>query len=86
MPDSTRKRIEWYPGDAALEALQVATEKYPRLRQQALLDFIFLAGLSALTHQHWQPPALHGADRHRWRLPAALQRDEKAQRRTTPDR
>jgi hypothetical protein len=54
------------PGRAALDALKIAKEKYPALGKQELIDKLVICGLSALLHQHWQPPSLYGKDRDKW--------------------
>jgi hypothetical protein len=49
MPSSaTRFRINWCPGDAALEAVQIAERMYPHLRRQEVIDRLVLTGLWAL--------------------------------------
>ena len=72
MPKSQRMRIDYMPGPAALEALDLAAAMLPGLRSQALLDKLVITGLSALAYRHWQPPHLYGRDRDRWKLPADL--------------
>lgn len=71
MPKTLRTRIDYMPGPAALEALGIAAEMFPDLRQQVLLDKLMITGLVAL---HWRMPALYGRDRDAWRLPADLHR------------
>lgn len=76
MPKTDRTRIDYMPGNAALEALQVAAAMFPHSRPQALIDRLVITGLSALKHQHWQPPRyLFGRDRDAWKLPAELRPD-----------
>ena len=66
MPKKDRARIDYMPGQAAFDALTLASEKYPNMRPQALIDKLLITGLCAL---HWKPPSLYGADRDRWQLP-----------------
>jgi len=68
MPTS-KNRIDWMPGPAALDALKEAEEKWPSLNRQALIDKLVLCGLSALLHEHCTPPAMHGNNRYRWQKP-----------------
>lgn len=63
---AARDRIDWMPGAAAKEALAEAERRFPGLRRQALIDKLVITAVSALTHTHWTPPALHGRDRDRW--------------------
>ena len=73
MPSSsTRPRIDWQPGDAALEALSVAESLFPHLRRQEVIDRLVITGLCALRHPPWAPPPLFGKSRDSWRLPASL--------------
>lgn len=69
MTKSERTRIDYMPGSAALEALQLAAAMFPDARPQALLDRLVITGLCAL---HWKAPALYGADRDRWQLPKVI--------------
>lgn len=69
MPDTTRLRLDYMPGAAALAALDRAASFFPSLARQALIDRLVICGLSALEHTHWQPPTLLGSNRDRWRLP-----------------
>jgi len=69
MPKSERTRIDYMPGNAALDALALAGEMFPNMRAQALIDRLVITGLCAL---HWKPPALYGSDRDSWRLPESL--------------
>jgi hypothetical protein len=72
MPKTDRTRIDYMPGAAALEALNVAAEMFPDTRPQALLDKLLITAVSALAHKHWQPPRLWGKDRDAWKLPDGL--------------
>lgn len=63
------RRIDYAPGPAASDALREAAELWPDLNLQAQIDRLVISGMSALKHQHWVPPALHGRQRQRWRLP-----------------
>ena len=69
MPKKDRTRIDYMPGQAAIEALGLASEMFPKLRTQALIDKLVITGLVAL---HWKPPGLYGTDRDRWELPEPL--------------
>jgi hypothetical protein len=69
MPKSDRTRIDYMPGNAALEALGLAGEMFPDARPQALLDKLVITGLCAL---RWKAPTLYGDDRDRWTLPGEL--------------
>lgn len=77
MPKLDRTRIDYMPGNAALDALALAAEMFPNLRNQALIDRLVITAVSALHHaaQHkpWQPPSMWGSDRDRWKLPISLQ-------------
>ena len=66
MTKKDRTRIDYMPGQAAFDALAVASELFPDMRPQALIDKLVITGLCAL---HWKPPMLYGADRDRWKLP-----------------
>ena len=76
MPKTERTRIDYMPGDAALDALALAEDMFPALRTQALVDRLVITAVSALHHaaQHepWQPPGMWGASRDRWKLPGNL--------------
>ncbi len=73
MPSVNRPRIDWMPGKAAQAALRTAEQRRPDLRQQALIDWIVIVGVSAIEHHPWCPPALHGRNRDTWiARPAAL--------------
>jgi hypothetical protein len=69
MAKKNRARIDYMPGLAAFDALGLASEMFPNLRPQALIDRLVITGLCAL---HWKAPALYGADRDRWKLPDEL--------------
>lgn len=66
MPKKNRTRIDYMPGQAAFAALGLASEMFPTMRPQALIDKLVITGLCAL---QWKPPMLYGADRDRWQLP-----------------
>ena len=51
MRKTGRTRIDYMPGAAALEALDIAAKMFPKTRPQALLDTLVIAGLSALAAQ-----------------------------------
>lgn len=72
MSKADRTRVDYMPGPAALEALQVAGDMFPDANAQALIDRLVITGLSALVHGHWEPPRLYGRDRARWKLPDGL--------------
>lgn len=74
MSKADRTRIDWMPGKAALAALSLAAEQFPKLRQQALIDRLVITAASALAHHQdrWTPPSLWGHDRDRWILPDNL--------------
>ena len=63
MPKTERTRIDYMPGNAALDALALAGEMFPDTRPQALLDKLVITAVSALAHKHWRPPSLWGRDR-----------------------
>ena len=48
MPKSDRTRIDYMPGDAALDALALAEGMFPALRTQALIDRLLITAVSAL--------------------------------------
>jgi hypothetical protein len=66
MAKKDRTRIDYMPGNAAFEALGLASDMFPTMRPQELIDKLVITGLCAL---HWKAPALYGADRDRWKLP-----------------
>ena len=72
MPKSDRIRIDYMPGPAALQALAIAETLLPNARQQELIDRLVITAVSALAHQHWQPPRLWGKDRDAWKLPEGM--------------
>ena len=72
MTKKDRTRIDYMPGNAALEALGLAGDMFPNARPQALLDKLVITAVSALAHEHWKPPALWGRDRDAWKLPDEL--------------
>ena len=77
MPKQDRTRIDYMPGNAALDALELAGEMFPDIRpQQALLDKLVITAVSALAHdrvyKRWEPPRLWGRDRDAWKLPDEL--------------
>ena len=75
MPKNDRTRIDYMPGNAALDALALAATMFPDARPQALIDRLVITGLCAL---HWKPPALYGSDRDAWKLPDKLRPDNVA--------
>ena len=77
MPKQERTRIDYMPGPAALDALELAVDMFPNLRPQALIDKLVITGLCAL---HWKPPSLYGSDRDRWELPETLRPGNSAQK------
>ena len=76
MPKIDRTRIDYMPGDAAIDALNLAADMFPNLRTQALIDKLLITAISALHHakhhRHWQAPYLNGKDRDKWKLPDGL--------------
>lgn len=72
MSKANRVRVDYMPGQAALEALQAAQALHPKDNTQALIDRLVITGLSALVHGHWEPPKLYGRNRQRWKLPEGL--------------
>ena len=72
MIKANRVRIDYTPGNAALDVLQAARKLYPRSNTQALVDRLVIVGYSALVQAHWTPPRLSGRDRDGWKLPAEL--------------
>ena len=71
MPKADRVRVDYMPGDAAVQALQAAQVMFPKANTQALIDRMVITGLSALVHGKWEPPGLWG-HRDRWKLPNNL--------------
>ena len=74
MPKIERTRIDYMPGNAGLDALALAAEMFPNLRQQALIDRLVIVAVSALKHEHWRPPIVGGLNRDAWTLPHGLKR------------
>ena len=76
MPKIDRARIDYMPGEAALNALDMAADLFPNLRTQALIDRLVIVAVSAMhhaeEHRPWQPPSMWGTDRDRWKLPDSL--------------
>lgn len=73
MPSNcTKPRIEWVPGPAARDALALAEDLFPGMGRQSVIDRLVITGLSAYVTRPWQPPALAGRARHRWKLPEDL--------------
>lgn len=70
MAKKDRARIDYMPGQAACDALALASEMFPNLRPQAVIDKLVITGLVAL---QWKPPALYGQNRDAWQLPDGLQ-------------
>ena len=71
MAKKDRPRIDYMPGQAAFDALELASEMLPKMRQQALIDRLVITGLVAL---QWKPPQLYGHNRDAWRLPDGMKR------------
>lgn len=65
-----QKRVEWLPGPAAADALQILRALHPRHSQQELID---LALIRMAWAERFPPPQMPGRDRTRWSLPAELQ-------------
>lgn len=86
MPKQDRTRIDYMPGNAALEALALAAEMFPDTRPQALLDQLVITAVSALAHERvhmrWEPPPLWGNNRDKWKLPEELRPGNMAGKRT----
>ena len=72
---TNKDRIDWMPGPAALGALKDAEQRWPHLNRQAVIDKLVVCGLSALLHEHWTPPAMHGSNRYRWQPPRTRSRE-----------
>lgn len=66
MPKNDRTRIDYMPGQAAIDALEIASAQFPNMRPQALIDRLVITGLCAL---RWKVPSFYGSDRDRWELP-----------------
>lgn len=45
MPKKDRARIDYMPGQAAFDALGLASELFPTMRPQALIDKLLITGL-----------------------------------------
>ena len=77
MPKIERTRIDYMPGDAALDALALAGDMFPNLRTQALIDRLVIVAVSAVQHsaqyKPWQPPGMWGTNRDKWKLPPSMQ-------------
>ena len=69
MPKKDRTRIDYMPGQAAFDALTLASEKFPNMRPQALIDKLVITGLVALSWKLPELPRLWGTDRDKWKLP-----------------
>lgn len=70
--NSTSYRIDWCPGDAAIEALAIGEDLCPDRSRQNLIDLLVITGVSAMLASPWRPPSFPAGSRHRWRLPADL--------------
>ena len=71
--NATRARVDWMPGDAAMEALGLAERLFSNLPRQEVIDKLVITGIWALQQPPWVPPPLFGKHRDRWRLPPSLQ-------------
>ena len=69
MPKTGRTRIDYMPGQVAVEALRIAQELHPRDNTQVLIDRLVITGLAALG---WKLPSLYARNRDRWTLPDGL--------------
>ena len=69
MAKKDRTRIDYMPGQAAIDALALAAVMLPNKRQQALIDKLVITGLCALSWKLPELPKLWGSDRDRWKLP-----------------
>ena len=68
-----KPRIDWMPGAAAREALELAKQLYPNRSPQELIDQMVITGLGAAVAYElnaYQPPALMPRARQTWKLPA----------------
>jgi len=72
--NATRQRIDYMPGDAAMEALQIGEQLLCTLPRQEVLDKLVITGLWALQQPPWVLPPLLGKHRDRWRLPPSIRR------------
>lgn len=59
-------RVDWMPGDAALQALEEIIRLRPGLNRQDAIDYAVITAASALRFRTWQPPQVVGKGRHRW--------------------
>jgi hypothetical protein len=64
-----RLRVDWMPGPAACDALEIGEQLLPHLGRQAVIDKLLICGLHALRQS---PPVLWGHDRDEWALPPGL--------------
>lgn len=69
MAKKDRTRIDYMPGQAAQDALQIAATRFPKKRQQALIDKLVITGLCALGWKLPELPQLWGNERDKWKLP-----------------
>ena len=69
MAKKDRTRIDYMPGQAAIDALALAAEMFPKKRQQALIDKLVITGLCALSWKLPELPKLWGNERDKWKLP-----------------
>lgn len=69
MAKKDRTRIDYMPGQAAIDALRLAAERFPNKRPQALIDKLVITGFCALNWKLPEVPKLWGNDRDRWKLP-----------------
>lgn len=67
--DPKQRRIEWLPGPAAEEALQILLALHHGRSKQEVID---LALIRMAWADRFPAPTLPGRDRMRWVLPAAL--------------
>lgn len=73
MAKKDRARIDYMPGQAACDELDLAADLFPEMRIQALIDKLVITGLCAL---RWKAPSLYGSNRDHWKLPDELQLGE----------
>ncbi len=82
MPKNERTRIDYMPGNAALDALALAGEMFPDTRPQALLYMLVITAVSALVHdrdhKRWEPPRSWGHNRHPCSLPPGMAQGREA--------
>ncbi len=74
--NATRRRVDWCPGDAAFEALEIGEQLFANLPRQEVIDRLVITGLCALKHPPWAPPPLFGRERDRWKLPSTARFDQ----------